>query len=433
MIQLNKRRDGCYMDTKVFETYESEVRSYCRRFPTVFKKAVGSYFYDENDEKYLDFFNGAGALNYGHNNPYIKEKVLEYIANDGIIHSLDMYTVAKREFIDYMENTILKPRNMDYKILFPGPTGTNAVETALKLARKVKGRPQVWAFMGAFHGMTLGSLALTTDKGARQGGGVALNDVKHMPAPYMFKDLDTIAYMQTLLDDDHSGYEKPAAIILETVQAEGGIHVFEVEWLQALREFCTKNDILMIVDDIQVGCARTGTFFSFERADIMPDIFVMSKSIGGYGFPLALTFLKPELDVFKPGEHNGTFRGNQIAFIAAKAALEFMLENKVEAETTRKGELEKKFLEEEILPLDSRLAVRGLGLMWGIDFSDLPDPQFTSKVQKYCFDHKLVIECAGRKDSVLKTMPALTISDEDLTKGLTILKEAIAKTLEEIK
>ena len=193
------------MDTKVFETYESEVRSYCRRFPTVFKKAVGSYFYDENDEKYLDFFNGAGALNYGHNNPYIKEKVLEYIANDGIIHSLDMYTVAKREFIDYMENTILKPRNMDYKILFPGPTGTNAVETALKLARKVKGRPQVWAFMGAFHGMTLGSLALTTDKGARQGGGVALNDVKHMPAPYMFKDLDTIAYMQTLLDDDHSG------------------------------------------------------------------------------------------------------------------------------------------------------------------------------------------------------------------------------------
>jgi len=421
------------MNTKTFENYESVVRSYCRHFPTVFTKAKGSYFYDENGEKYLDFFCGAGAVNYGHNNPYIKEKIVDYMVNDGIIHSLDMYTVAKREFIDTFEEKVLKPRGMDYKIMFPGPTGTNAVEAAIKLARKVKGRRQIWAFMGAFHGMTLGSLALTTDKGARAGAGVALNDVTHIPAPYMFPELDTIKYMQTLLDDDHSGYEKPSALIMETIQAEGGIYVFDAAWMKRVRQFCDDNDILLIIDDIQVGCARSGTFFSFERAGIQPDIFVMSKSIGGYGFPLAVTLFKPELDIWKPGEHNGTFRGNQIAFVAAKAGLEFMLENNIEKETMRKGELEKKFIEEEILPLDERLCCRGLGLIWGIDFSQVNDPDFCNKVQEYCFENKMIIEGAGRKDSVLKTMPALTISDEDLIRGLTILKDAIARRLAELK
>lgn len=190
--------------------------------------------------------------------------------------------------------------------------------------------------MGCFHGMTLGSLALTSDKESRQGAGVNLENVTHIPAPYMFKELDTIKYMQTLLDDDHSGVEKPAALIIETVQAEGGIWVFEKQWLKDVRKFCTDNDILLIVDDIQVGCARSGTFFSFERAGIVPDMVALSKSIGGYGMPFALTLIKPELDIWTPGEHNGTFRGNQLAIVAAKAGLEFMKENKIEEEVQRK-------------------------------------------------------------------------------------------------
>ena len=260
------------MDTSVFESYESEVRSYCRHFPTVFTKAKGAYFYDEDGRKYIDFFCGAGAVNYGHNNPEIKQKLIDYLNSDGVMHALDMYTVPKREFIATFEEKVLQPRGLEYKIQFPGPTGTNANEAALKLARKYTGRQNVFAFMGAFHGMTLGSLALTTDKGSRKGAGVPLNNVTFIPAPYMFPELDTIAYMQRLLDDDHSGIEKPAAVFLETIQAEGGIHVFSVEFLQALREFCTKNDILMVVDDVQVGCCRSGTFFSFERAGIQPDI-----------------------------------------------------------------------------------------------------------------------------------------------------------------
>ena len=420
------------MNTSVFESYESEVRSYCRHFPTVFKQSSGSFFIDEEGTKYIDFFCGAGAANYGHNNPVIKRKLIEYLENDGIIHALDMYTVAKREFIETFEEKVMKPRGLDYKIQFPGPTGTNANEAALKLARKVKKRTNVFALMGAFHGMTLGSLALTTDKASRKGAGVPLDNVTFIPAPYMFPELDTVEYMQRLLDDDHSGIEKPAALFIETVQAEGGIMVFEAEWLKRIRQFCDDNDILLVVDDVQVGCCRSGTFFSFERAGIQPDIVTMSKSIGGYGLPLAVTLIKPELDIWTPGEHNGTFRGNQMAFVAAKAGLDFMLENKIEDGVKAKGEIVKKYIEEEILPLDSRLAVRGIGLIWGIDFDKIPVKGLADKVEMRCFDKKMIIEGAGRNNCVVKIMPPLTISEDELKYGLAIVKEAVQEVLAEV-
>ncbi len=420
------------MNTSVFENYESQVRSYCRHFPTVFKQSLGSFFIDEEGTKYIDFFCGAGAANYGHNNPVIKKKLIEYLENDGIIHALDMYTVAKREFIETFEEKVMKPRGLDYKIQFPGPTGTNANEAALKLARKVKKRTNVFALMGAFHGMTLGSLALTTDKTSRKGAGVSLDNVTFIPAPYMFPELDTVEYMQRLLDDDHSGIEKPAALFIETVQAEGGIMVFEAEWLKRIRKFCDDNDILLVVDDVQVGCCRSGTFFSFERAGIQPDIVTMSKSIGGYGLPLAITLIRPELDIWTPGEHNGTFRGNQMAFVAAKAGLDFMLENKIEDGVKAKGEIVKKYIEDEILPLDSRLAVRGIGLIWGIDFDKIPVKGLADKVEMKCFEKKMIIEGAGRNNCVVKIMPPLTISEEELRYGLAIVKEAVKEALSEI-
>ena len=420
------------MNTEVFENYESSVRSYCRRFPTVFKKSKGAFMYDENGEKYIDFFCGAGAVNYGHNNDYIKPKLIEYIENDGIMHALDMYTTPKRELIEYLEKNILEPRGLNFKVMFPGPTGTNAIEAALKLARKAKGRSNVFSLMGCFHGMTLGALALTTDSAARKGAGVKLNDVTHIPAPYMYPGFDTIKYMQDLLDDDHSGIEKPAALVIETVQAEGGIHVLDVEWLKAARKFCDDNDIVLIVDDIQVGCARTGTYFSFERAGIVPDIVVLSKSIGGYGLPLALTLVNPAIDCFTPGEHNGTFRGNQLSFIAAKAGLEYMLENKVEKQVQEKAPIVKEFIEKEILPLDSRLKLRGIGLIWGIDCSEFPDKNFSDKVTRKAFDLKLIIELAGRDNSVVKLMPPLVIDKETLIEGLKALKAAFEDCLKEL-
>ncbi len=405
---------------KVFETYESEVRSYCRSFPEIFTKAKGSVITDKNGKEYIDFFCGAGAVNYGHNNDYIKERLIAYLQEDGIIHSLDMMTKAKEAFLSFFEEEVLKPRGLDYKVMFPGPTGTNGVEAALKLARKVKKRSQIWGLMGCFHGMTLGSLALTSDCASRGGAGVELSNVTHIPAPYMFPELDTIKYIETLLTDDHSGVEKPAAIIIETVQAEGGVRVFEKEWMQALRALCDKYDILLIVDDIQVGCARTGTFFSFERAGIVPDIVIMSKSIGGYGLPFALTLFKPELDIWAPGEHNGTFRGNQLAMVAAKAGLEYMLDNKVEAQVIRKEAIVREFMDKNIVPLG--LKVRGIGLIWGIE---MKDGKTALAVADRCFEKGLIIERAGRDNNVVKLMPALTIPDEQLIRGLEIIKESI--------
>lgn len=405
---------------EIFNTYESEVRSYCRSFPAVFSKAKGSVITDVDGKEYIDFFCGAGAVNYGHNNDYIKAKIIDYLANDGILHSLDMMTDAKAAFIEYFQDNVLKPRGLDYKIMFPAPTGTNAIEAALKLARKVTKRTNIWALMGCFHGMTLGSLALTTDRADRMGAGVPLTNVTHIPAPYMFDNLDTLKYMETLITDDHSGVDKPAALIIETVQAEGGIYVFSNEWLQGVRAFCDKYDILLIVDDIQVGCGRTGTFFSFERAGIKPDMLVLSKSIGGYGLPFAVTLFRPELDIWSPGEHNGTFRGNQLAMVAAKAGLEFMLENHIEDECKRKEKLIKDFLESKVAR--PGVEIRGIGCVWGIDVGD---EQKAAAISKACFDNGVIIERAGRDNSVVKPMPALTIPDELLIKGLNIIKDAV--------
>ena len=411
------------MNTNTFEQYESEVRSYCRAFPAVFTSAKGSFLYDEAGNKYIDFFCGAGALNYGHNNDTIKRRVIQYLESDGVIHALDMYTAPKRDFIDYFEKNVLEPRGLCYKLQFPGPTGTNAVEAALKLARKVKGRQNIFAFMGAYHGMTLGALAATTDSASRAGAGVPLGNVVFIPTPYMFPGLDVIGYMQTLIDDDHSGVEKPAAIIMETVQAEGGIHVFGIDFLKAVADFCAVNDILLIIDDIQVGCARTGTFFSFERAGIKPDIAVLSKSIGGYGMPFSLVMLKAELDVWAPGEHNGTFRGNQPSMVAAKAGLEVMLNEGVEQRVRRceaviSGRLNK------IASKHPLLGIRGIGCIWGIDCIKSGN-DISGKISTECFKNGLISERAGRNNSVVKLMPQLLISDEELNAGLDILENAI--------
>ena len=413
----------------VFNKYESNVRSYIRSFPAVFEFAKGSTLTDENGRDYIDFFSGAGAVNYGHNNDYIKEKLIRYLSEDRILHSLDMGATAKREFIEFYEENILKPRGFDYKIQFPGPTGANAVEAALKIARKATGRTGIFALMGAFHGMTLGSLACTTDADSRAGAGIDLSGVTHLPAPYMFPEMDTLKYYETLLTDDHSGVAKPAAFIIEAVQVDGGVYPLPAEWLQGVRALCDKYGILMIIDDIQAGADRCGRYFSFEYAGIVPDIVTVSKSAGGYGLPFAMTLMKPEIDVLKPGEHTGTFRGNQLAFVAAKAGIEYYLANDMDNEVCRKGALVREFLEKEIAPLDSRLQIRGIGLLWGIDFNAMPDPEISRTVMQKCFANCLVAERAGRGNNVLKIMPPLVIEDAQLLQGLEILRNVMKEVL----
>lgn len=432
LTDIVNNKDNIVIDNpvpqNVFDKYESNVRSYCRKWDAIFSTAKGSIIYDKNGNKYLDFFDGAGALNFGHNNESIKEDIINYIQKDGIMHSLDMHTSSKQEFIDYFENNIIKPRGLEYKIAFPGPTGTNAIEMAIKLARKAKGRSNIFAFMGAFHGMTLGSLALTTERAAREGAGVNLENVTHIAPPYyMNNSFDTIGYMKEILHDDHSGIEKPAAIILETVQAEGGIYPFSNEFLKDLRKLCDEEDILMIVDDIQVGCGRTGKFFSFEESGIKPDMVVMSKSIGAYGMPLSVLLLKDKIDVFKPGEHNGTFRGFQLSMVAAKSGLKYYNENHIDEEVQKKEKLLKEYLNNEIKPLlGDNMEIRGKGLIYGIDFKD---GKLSRSILDECYKKGLIIELAGRKDSVLKIMPALTIEDDLLLEGTEKIKKSMKLVL----
>ena len=414
----------------IFDTLESEVRSYCRSFPAVFDRAKGSHMFTEDGKDYIDFFDGAGALSYGHNNTYIMNAIADYIRSEGITHALDLSTRAKREFLETFRDKVLVPGGLDYKVMFCGSTGTNSVEAALKLARKVKKRQNIFAFSGAFHGMTLGALACTSDEHSRGGAGVAMGNVTFMPFPFGFnKTFDTIGYIENVLTDDHSGIDKPAAIILETVQAEGGVCVTEIDWLRRLRDLCDRHDILLICDEIQVGCGRTGTFFSFQRAGIVPDMVTVSKSISGAGLPMSLLLLKPEIDIWTPAEHNGTFRGNQLAFVGAKAALEYMDANDLLSEVKRKAEIVESFVQKEILPLDARIELRGLGLIQGIEFAAFDDDTLSKRITAKCFENGLVIERAGRKDSVVKILPALTIDDADLIKGLEIIRDAVKAVL----
>ncbi|WP_436736352.1 diaminobutyrate--2-oxoglutarate transaminase [Streptomyces sp. BBFR102] len=413
----------------VFETLESEVRSYCRSWPAVFDRAQGSYLYDEDGHTYLDFFAGAGALNYGHNNPVLKRALIDYIERDGITHGLDMGTTAKRAFLETFQNVLLRPRDLPYKVMFPGPTGTNAVESALKLARKVKGRESIVSFTNAFHGMSLGSLAVTGNAFKRAGAGIPLVHGTPMPFDNYFDGtVQDFLWFERLLSDQGSGLNTPAAVIVETIQGEGGINVARPEWLRALADLCKRRDMLLIVDDIQMGCGRTGPFFSFEEAGITPDIVTLSKSIGGYGLPMSLCLFKPELDIWEPGEHNGTFRGNNPAFVTAAAALDaYWSDGQMEKQTLARGEQ----VEQALTAIldehggEAISSVRGRGLVWGMEFSD---KSRAGAVSKRAFELGLLVETSGPESEVVKLLPPLTVSPDELDEGLRILARAVRET-----
>lgn len=414
---------------KVFEQFESQVRSYCRSFPTIFRSAKGHTLLDETGRSYIDFFAGAGALNYGHNNPAIKSRLMDYIASDGVTHSLDMATTAKREFLETFHQLVLAPRGMDYKVMFPGPTGTNSVEAALKVARTVTGRSNVIAFTNAFHGMTLGALALTGNSGKRDGAGVTLSNVTRMPFyGYLGSELDTIDLLEQHLQDTSSGIDPPAALILETVQAEGGVNIAANPWLRRLQNLLRRFEILLIVDDIQVGCGRTGPFFSFETADLDPDIICLSKSLSGYGTPLSVTLLRPELDVWEPGKHNGTFRGHNLAFVTATAALEhYWSDDALTKQVQLHGQCIRHRLEQ--LAQQCGGTVRGRGMIQGLDFHD---KTFATQVSRVAFERGVIIETAGRQDEVLKVLPPLTITQEALDEGLQIISDSVDEVLSDV-
>ncbi|MDI6743687.1 MAG: diaminobutyrate--2-oxoglutarate transaminase [Smithella sp.] len=407
---------------------ESEVRSYSRSFPVLFEKAKDAFLFDAEGNRYIDFFAGAGTLNYGHNNDYMKKKIFEYLENDGIVHGLDMATVAKEELLLKLENIIFKPRNLDYKVQFTGPTGTNAVEAALKLARMVKKRSNVISFTNGYHGLTMGSMSVTANAFYRDEAFINRSDVSFMPYDgYLGKNVNTTKYLRRFLEDNSSGVDIPSAIILETVQGEGGIRVASDEWLREIEKICRDFDILLIVDDIQVGNGRTGYFFSFEKSGIKPDIVTLSKSFSGFGLPMAVVLLRRDLDIWKPGQHTGTFRGNNLAFICASVALNYWKDDLFSKEIFRKGRILHRRLNKisEKYP-QLQAEVRGRGFIFGMAVST---GDLAEKIMRECFRNKLVIELAGARNNVIKFLAPLIIADEVLEEGLDILDTSIANVL----
>ena len=410
---------------RIFDRRESSVRSYCRAFPAVFVKAKGATLTSDDGRQYLDFLAGCSSLNYGHNHPELQKALVDYIAADGVTHGLDMHTDAKARFLSTFERLILAPRDLDHRVMFPGPTGANAVEAALKIARKVTGRTQVIAFTGGFHGMTLGALSLTGNAAKRAGAGLPLSDVSHEPYDgYFGRDIDTAEQLDQRLSDTSSGLDKPAAIVVETVQGEGGLNVASDQWLRKLEAIARRHGALLIIDDVQAGCGRTGEFFSFERAGIKPDVVTLAKSLSGMGLPFALTLIRPQYDKWTPGEHNGTFRGNNHAFVTATRALELFWNGAgLQKEIERKSALLKRRLSE--IAAGARVAkrVKGRGMMRGIEMAS---GKLAARVCARCYENGLIIETSGADDEVVKVLCPLTIDDAELNRGLDILAESVA-------
>ena len=417
--------------TDVFERLESDVRTYCRDYPTVFRTAKESTLYDEDGRSYIDFLSGAGTLNYGHNNPVLKERLIDYLHGDGIVHGLDLSTDAKRAFLEAFEEIILRPRGLEYKVQFTGPTGANAVEASLKLARNLTGRGTIVAFTRAFHGVTLGALAVTSGSHYRNAGGLAPTGTVFVPYDgYLGPGVDTTEYLDRLLRDNGSGVDHPAAVIVETVQGEGGVNVASFEWLRSLERVCRQHQMLLIVDDIQAGCGRTGPFFSFEKAGISPDIVTLSKSLSGFGLPFAVVLMKPELDLWQPGEHNGTFRGHNLAFVTARAALEgYWQDDRLTRSVERKGTLIRTALAEAIQERGTgQCSVRGRGMMQGLDCGSA---KLASRICELAFERGVMIEKSGPEGHVVKSLCPLTIPDPQLDEALAILKSCVMLGLSE--
>ena len=413
-------------DTAIFTRRESAARSYCRSFPTLFAKARGTELFDMQGRRYIDFLAGCSSLNYGHNDPDMKAALIEHIAGDGLAHALDFHTDAKSEFLGAFEQYILEPRGMDHRVMFTGPTGANAVEAAMKIARKVTGRTNIIAFTNGFHGVTMGALAATGNGYHRGGAAMDTSGVTRMPFDGYAAGVDSAALLDQMLSDASGGIDAPAAIMFEPIQGEGGLNAASTEWVQAIAAVAKKHGALTIIDDIQAGCGRAGTFFSFEKMGVMPDIVTLAKSVSGFGLPMAVTLVRPEHDVFGPAEHNGTFRGNTHAFVTARVAIEkFWADDAFQRELAQKANLITDALG-QIAEMVPGAYLKGRGLMQGVDVGS---GALASAICRRAFENGLVIETSGNEDQVVKVLAPLTTPVETFREGFAILRGAVADVM----
>lgn len=444
MTQSNASHGNEYFIDRQNKT-ESNARSYPRKFPFALKHAKGSWVEDVEGNSYLDFLCGAGTLALGHNDDDVNKAMIELISSDAPLHTLDLTTPVKDEFVQTVLSLLPEGLKENARIQFCSPSGTDATDAAIKLCKTATGRDSIIAFSGAYHGMGHGAMALTGNLNAKTKVHGLMPNVQFMPYPNSYRcpfglggsagTKAACTYFEKTLKDPESGITKPAAVILEPIQGEGGVIPAPVEFLQTVRRVTKELDIPMIVDEIQCGCGRSGKFFAFEYADIVPDVILTSKAIGG-SQPLAIVIYNKDLDAWQPGAHAGTFRGNQLAMKAGTVLIKKVSSPAFLKEVQEKGNMAKERFEklkEEVKIIGD---VRGKGLMLGVEFVDphgildqmgsLPvSGEIAALVQKKCFENKLVMEKGGRNGSVMRCLCALNITKQDLSLGLDIFEKVV--------
>ena len=422
-----------YLDYQVLS--ESSAVSYPKGLPMALRRAKGATVEDVDGNVYIDFFGGAGVMNVGHSNPQVIKAASEQITE--LTHALDVPNPARRLLVESLLS--LLPPSLN-KLFFGGPTGSDAVEAAVKLAKFNNKRHPMVAFEGAYHGMTSGALSLSGGLGFKEDFLPLLSEVHFIPYAYCYRcafgkksgscDLECAKYLEHILEDPHSGVGLPSAVIVEAIQGEGGTIVPPEGFLSEVREICSKYSVIMIVDEIQAGLCRTGKFFAFEHSGILPDIITMSKALGGVGFPISCVAYKDELDIWPPGKHIGTFRGNAVAYAAGHAALKFMIENRLADHTSRLGEKMLERLREIEKDSDIVGEARGKGLMFGIEIihdktSKDPAPELAQKIRTLCHRSGLLVEIGGHYNNVVRFLPPLILTEDLAHKGIEIFADAV--------
>ncbi|MGD8534254.1 MAG: aspartate aminotransferase family protein [Candidatus Aminicenantes bacterium] len=415
--------------------HEGSAVSYPRGMPMALSRARGATVEDVDGNIYIDFFGGAGVMNVGHSNPTVLESVSEQLSR--LTHSLDIPSEPRKALIDRLLSLLPDPLQ---KIFFGGPTGSDAVEAAMKLAKYNTHRHLMISFEGAYHGMSSGALSLSSGLSFKEDFLPLIPEVHFVPYAYCYRcafgkesgscDMDCVKYLEHVLEDPHSGVGRPAALIVEAIQGEGGSIVPPESFLTGIREICDKNQIIMIVDEIQAGLCRTGKMFAFEHSGIEPDIITLSKGLGGLGFPISCIVYKEKLDKWPPGKHIGTFRGNVIAYAAGAAALRFMAENNLAEHSSNLGEKMLSWLKN--IEKDSTIVgeARGRGLMLGIELvsdkaSKEPAPDLAQRVRTICHQHGLLVEIGGHYSNVIRFLPPLVLTEELAKKGMEIFADSI--------
>ena len=429
---------------------ESNARSYPRRFPLVIDKAKGTMITDTEGRRYYDCLAGAGTLALGHNHEVVIKAIEDVIRKETPLHTLDLATPLKIDFMQEIFSILPAKLQHSSKVQFCGPTGADGVEAAIKLVKTATGGKSILAFQGGYHGSTQATMSMSGNLSKKQHLQSLLPDVHFLPFPYEYRcpfgmggEMTaklSIQYIENLLDDCESGIASPCGVIVETVQGEGGTIPAPIEWLKELRRVTAERNIPLIIDEVQTGIGRTGKMFSFEHADIIPDVIVASKAIGG-SLPMSIVIYKEELDQWKPGAHTGTFRGNQLGMATGLATLRYIKENRVLDHVNQRSRQFAQGLNRLKEKHEEIGDVRGRGLMIGVEIVDIhekrdrlghypPSGELASRIQERCFLNGLIIETGGRHSAVLRFLPPLTVTEQETVGILQIFEKSVVEAIQ---